>query len=288
MTDNSPKDDETNETNETNETIETIETNKQVHFQRRASWAQRPSELAGAVAWPLSLDQRLRSAASAAEVEGLGLSPALGPDTRRGNGSGSGGSGGSGSGGSDGLHPEDALHERELLCGVWHLLRSGRVDDARELCRRQGQHWRAATIAGAQPLALAGRGGRVRSGNANRALWKTCCWSLVARAEGEAAAAAAAASPALSRFHSLEAAVYAAAAADLPAMLRGIAAGVACGDVGEEGEGKEGAEGRARIGGGDDYTWEHALWAHLVSIRERRRDEALARRRAAQVCLAFN
>ena len=90
--------------------------------------------------------------------------------------------------------------------------------------------------------------------------------------------------PALSRFHALEAAVYAAAAADLPAMLRAVASRVGCGDIGEgEGEG-EGEGGERKTG--DDYTWEHALWAHLVAIRERRRDEALLRRRVAQERLA--
>ncbi|CAM6042536.1 unnamed protein product [Sphagnum compactum] len=50
------------------------------------------------------------------------------------------------------LHPEDQELQEDLLEDVWKLLRAGRLAEARELCRRAGQTWRAPSIGGCGEL----------------------------------------------------------------------------------------------------------------------------------------
>ncbi|MCO5580391.1 hypothetical protein L7F22_034257 [Adiantum nelumboides] len=46
------------------------------------------------------------------------------------------------------LQEEDQDLEEELLEDIWKLLRAGRLEEARQLCRSAGQPWRAATLGG--------------------------------------------------------------------------------------------------------------------------------------------
>lgn len=83
----------------------------------------------------------------------------------------------------------DGDDERRLLAELWRLLRGGRRDEARQLCRDAEQPWRAAVLAGDE-LALDARHRGVavaaRSGNFSRFAWKSACLAL---AHAEAASA---------------------------------------------------------------------------------------------------
>jgi hypothetical protein len=58
------------------------------------------------------------------------------------------------------VHTQDEQEEEILLKNVWKLIRAGFVSEAAELCRRYGQHWRAASLLGGQ----AWHDGEVRRG----------------------------------------------------------------------------------------------------------------------------
>lgn len=47
------------------------------------------------------------------------------------------------------LHPSNADAEVRLCKRLWKLVRAGRVQEARDLCSKVGQHWRAASLGGA-------------------------------------------------------------------------------------------------------------------------------------------
>jgi len=47
------------------------------------------------------------------------------------------------------LHPSNAEAEVRLCKRLWKLIRAGRVQEARDLCSKVGQHWRAASLGGA-------------------------------------------------------------------------------------------------------------------------------------------
>jgi nuclear pore complex protein Nup107 len=79
------------------------------------------------------------------------------------------------------LDPEDEAAQAELLRLLWQRVRAGKLDDAQALCRRSGQHWRAATLAGGEPYHYnpSERGWR---GNPDRQLWKSACEKIAERA----------------------------------------------------------------------------------------------------------
>ena len=54
-----------------------------------------------------------------------------------------------GSGKKGALHPVDAMNETKLLKKLWQILRSGNIEQARDLCIKCGQPWRAASLGGA-------------------------------------------------------------------------------------------------------------------------------------------
>ena len=47
------------------------------------------------------------------------------------------------------LHPSNADAEVRLCKRLWKLIRAGSVQEARDLCSKVGQHWRAASLGGA-------------------------------------------------------------------------------------------------------------------------------------------
>ena len=53
--------------------------------------------------------------------------------------------------GAAALRGEDRRNEERLAAALWALLRAGKPREAQELCRRCGQHWRAAALAGGGP-----------------------------------------------------------------------------------------------------------------------------------------
>jgi hypothetical protein len=53
--------------------------------------------------------------------------------------------------GAAALRGEDQRNEERLAAQLWQLLRAGKLQQAQELCRRCGQHWRAAALAGGGP-----------------------------------------------------------------------------------------------------------------------------------------
>jgi nuclear pore complex protein Nup107 len=79
------------------------------------------------------------------------------------------------------LDPEDEAAQAELLRSLWQRVRAGKLADAQALCRRCGQHWRAATLAGGEPYHYnaSERGWR---GNPDRQLWKSACEKIAERA----------------------------------------------------------------------------------------------------------
>ena len=48
------------------------------------------------------------------------------------------------------LHEDDEEDERRVLHSLWTLVRAGKIEDARQLCRECGQHWRAVSLGGGQ------------------------------------------------------------------------------------------------------------------------------------------
>jgi nuclear pore complex protein Nup107 len=75
----------------------------------------------------------------------------------------------------------DVEDERRLLAELWRLVRGGRIDDARQLCRDADQAWRAAALGGDE-LSLDKRHRGVAcaasSGNFSRCAWKAACLAL--------------------------------------------------------------------------------------------------------------
>ncbi|KAI8477109.1 MAG: 107-domain-containing protein [Monoraphidium minutum] len=170
------------------------------------------SRVAQVVAWLESLAaQRLAAAPP------LGFSAAEGVWREtlllsRGGGGGGGGGGGveldpdAPTRGVVALRGEDQRNEERLASQLWQLLRAGKLQQAQELCRRCGQNWRAAALAGGGPwgplpvgaaaadadecmeeewqaedLAAEVEGGR----GAGRALWR---WACAAVADAAASA----------------------------------------------------------------------------------------------------
>jgi hypothetical protein len=79
------------------------------------------------------------------------------------------------------LEPSDADDERRLLAELWRLVRGGRLDAARRLCRDADQAWRAAVLAGDELSLDKRRRGlavAVRAGNWSRYAWKSACLAL--------------------------------------------------------------------------------------------------------------
>lgn len=94
------------------------------------------------------------------------------------------------------LQAEDQKLEEGLLEDIWKLLRAGRLEEARQLCRSAGQPWRAATLGGCgdfgpspSPEMLRGQGKdmelqaiELESGISHqRRLWKWACFSASER-----------------------------------------------------------------------------------------------------------
>ena len=79
------------------------------------------------------------------------------------------------------LDPEDDAAEAELLRLLWQRVRAGKLDEAQKLCRKCGQHWRAATLAGGELYHYDASELRWR-GNPDRDLWKSACEKIAQRA----------------------------------------------------------------------------------------------------------
>ncbi|KAI5063312.1 hypothetical protein GOP47_0021859 [Adiantum capillus-veneris] len=94
------------------------------------------------------------------------------------------------------LQEEDQNLEEELLDDIWKLLRAGRLEEARQLCRSAGQPWRAATLGGCGDLGpspspdmlirdgkdVALQAVELESGISHqRRLWKWACFSASER-----------------------------------------------------------------------------------------------------------
>eukprot|EP00250_Pteridium_aquilinum_P018743 c24191_g1_i1 orf=1363-4599(-) len=90
------------------------------------------------------------------------------------------------------LQEEDQKLEEELLEDIWKLLRAGRLEEARQLCRSAGQPWRAASLGGCGDLGpspspemlrrqgkdMALQAVELESGTSHqRRLWKWACYS---------------------------------------------------------------------------------------------------------------
>ncbi|OBZ72749.1 hypothetical protein A0H81_06689 [Grifola frondosa] len=89
-----------------------------------------------------------------------------------------------------GLAPDDASYDRILLQALYAHVRSGRLEDAIDLCRKAHQPWRAASIRGALLFQWRAMSNEARDeettdaedvedegwrGNVRRRLWKTAC-----------------------------------------------------------------------------------------------------------------
>ena len=84
------------------------------------------------------------------------------------------------------LHSMDEADHLSLLRSVWLLLRAGKLERARQLCRRCGQPWRAASIGGGVPFHY-DRKRRCWVGNPSRAVWRKACEVIATRAQARPA-----------------------------------------------------------------------------------------------------
>jgi len=88
------------------------------------------------------------------------------------------------------LDREDESREQQLLRDVWQLIRAGQLEQAKELCRKCNQHWRAASLSGGALIDIRAANSQkdlwTVQGNSARALWRDCCRHL-SRAADDAA-----------------------------------------------------------------------------------------------------
>ncbi|KNC55585.1 nuclear pore complex protein Nup107 [Thecamonas trahens ATCC 50062] len=97
---------------------------------------------------------------------------------------------------ASGLHPDDADLEERLLRHLWLLVKAGKLDEARNVCRKVGQPWRAASLGGGAAFHDAIYAGEVKltgeriddaapAGNVQRLLWRQMVQVLASEASSQ-------------------------------------------------------------------------------------------------------